>query len=163
AALHGTPRASRPARGLGRGQGQRDQRAARAPQPRGDRTPDREPCGSGRRSADAYPRDRGGKPALRRGDGRARSRLRRRRREGAFRFRHLLIRDAAYDALPKAMRAELHERFADWLERHGDSLVEVDEILGYHLEQAWRWRKELGAPDTALALRASGRLGAAGR
>ena len=34
----------------------------------------------------------------------------------AFRFRHLLIRDAAYDGLPKATRAELHERFADWLE-----------------------------------------------
>ena len=37
--------------------------------------------------------------------------------DDAFRFRHLLIRDAAYDALPKAARAELHERFADWLER----------------------------------------------
>ena len=34
--------------------------------------------------------------------------------EDGFRFRHLLIRDAAYDALPKARRAELHERFADW-------------------------------------------------
>ena len=39
--------------------------------------------------------------------------------EDAFRFRHLLIRDAAYEALPKAMRAELHERFAGWLEGHG--------------------------------------------
>src|SRR4029077_8667955 len=36
--------------------------------------------------------------------------------DDAFRFRHLLIRDAAYDALPKASRAELHERFANWLE-----------------------------------------------
>jgi AAA ATPase domain len=36
--------------------------------------------------------------------------------EDAFRFRHLLIRDAAYQALPKAQRAELHERFAAWLE-----------------------------------------------
>src|SRR5581483_8397519 len=36
--------------------------------------------------------------------------------EDAFRFRHMLIRDAAYDALPKAARAELHERFATWLE-----------------------------------------------
>ena len=36
--------------------------------------------------------------------------------EDAFRFRHLLIRDAAYDAVPKATRAELHERFAAWLE-----------------------------------------------
>ena len=41
--------------------------------------------------------------------------------EDAFRFRHLLIRDAAYDGLPKAKRAELHERFADWLEEHGRS------------------------------------------
>ena len=56
--------------------------------------------------------------------------------EDAFRFRHLLIRDAAYDALPKATRAELHERFALWLEEHGADLVELDEILGYHLEQA---------------------------
>ena len=56
--------------------------------------------------------------------------------EDAFRFRHLLIRDAAYDALPKATRAELHERFADWLEQHGGELVELDELLGYHLEQA---------------------------
>ena len=37
--------------------------------------------------------------------------------EDAFRFRHLLIRDSAYEAIPKARRAELHERFADWLER----------------------------------------------
>ena len=36
--------------------------------------------------------------------------------DDGFRFRHLLIRDAAYDALPKAVRAELHERFAGWLE-----------------------------------------------
>ena len=39
--------------------------------------------------------------------------------DDAFRFRHLLIRDAAYDGLPKAARAELHERFAEWLEEHG--------------------------------------------
>ena len=39
--------------------------------------------------------------------------------EDAYRFRHLLIRDAAYEALPKATRAELHELFADWLAEHG--------------------------------------------
>ena len=65
--------------------------------------------------------------------------------DDGFRFCHLLIRDAAYDALPKATRAELHERFADWLEQHGADLVERDEILGYHLEQAYRYRTELGA------------------
>jgi class 3 adenylate cyclase/tetratricopeptide (TPR) repeat protein len=83
--------------------------------------------------------------------------------EDGFRFRHLLIRDAAYDALPKAARADLHERFALWLEEHGAELVELDEILGYHLEQAWLYRGELGAPDDGvLAAAARRRLTAAG-
>jgi class 3 adenylate cyclase/tetratricopeptide (TPR) repeat protein len=82
--------------------------------------------------------------------------------EDAYRFRHLLIRDAAYDALPKATRADLHRRFAEWLEQHGEELVELDEILGYHLEQAARYLAELGTPDPALAEEASRRLGAAG-
>jgi tetratricopeptide (TPR) repeat protein len=78
--------------------------------------------------------------------------------EDAFRFRHLLIRDAAYDALPKAVRADLHEQFADWLGLRGRDLVELDELLGHHLEQAARYRAELGQPDPALALRAGDRL-----
>jgi class 3 adenylate cyclase len=83
--------------------------------------------------------------------------------DDGFRFRHLLIRDAAYDALPKAVRAELHERFAGWLELHGGDLVEVDEIVGYHLEQAAGYLDELGRPDPQLALRAGDRLLEAGR
>jgi class 3 adenylate cyclase/tetratricopeptide (TPR) repeat protein len=83
--------------------------------------------------------------------------------EDGFRFRHLLIRDATYDALPKSTRAELHERFADWLEQRGEELVELDEILGYHLEQAVRYKQELGQPDSALTERAGERLAAAGR
>jgi hypothetical protein len=83
--------------------------------------------------------------------------------EDGFRFRHLLIRDAAYEALPKAARAELHERFAGWLEEHGADLVELDEILGYHLEQACLYRAELGtADDGVLAAAARRRLAAAG-
>jgi class 3 adenylate cyclase len=81
-----------------------------------------------------------------------------------FRFRHLLIRDAAYESLPKATRAELHERFADWLATH--DLVEGDEIVGYHLEQAHRYRSELDGSDPLLpdlAARASNHLAAAGR
>ncbi|HKD34567.1 MAG TPA: adenylate/guanylate cyclase domain-containing protein [Gaiellaceae bacterium] len=69
----------------------------------------------------------------------------------AYRFRHLLIRDTAYDALPKAVRAELHERFASWLQEHGADLIELDEIAGYHLEQAYRYRVELGPLDAAAA------------
>jgi class 3 adenylate cyclase/tetratricopeptide (TPR) repeat protein len=84
--------------------------------------------------------------------------------EDGFRFRHLLIRDAAYEALPKAVRADLHQRFAAWLEQHGAELVELDEILGYHLEQAHHYRAELGLPDDpVLAAAARRRLTAAGR
>jgi class 3 adenylate cyclase len=82
----------------------------------------------------------------------------------AFRFRHILIRDAAYESLPKATRARLHEHFANWLE--GQELVERDEILGYHLEQAHRYRGELD-PEAAelpgLAERTAEHLAAAGR
>jgi class 3 adenylate cyclase/tetratricopeptide (TPR) repeat protein len=84
--------------------------------------------------------------------------------EEGFRFRHLLIRDTAYDALPKVVRAELHERLAAWLEAHGADLVELDEVLGYHLEQASHYRAELGIPqDDELAAAARRRLTAAGR
>jgi class 3 adenylate cyclase/tetratricopeptide (TPR) repeat protein len=83
--------------------------------------------------------------------------------DDGYRFRHLLIRDAAYDALPKAVRAELHVRFADWLDEHGDALVERDEIVGYHLEQAAGYQAELGQLDTTLAERAAERLAVGGR
>ncbi len=86
--------------------------------------------------------------------------------EDGFRFRHLLIRDAAYDALPKATRAELHERFSGWVGEHGRDLVEVDEVVGYHLEQAHRYLCELGPADAhthLLAQRAAERLSSAGR
>jgi class 3 adenylate cyclase len=86
--------------------------------------------------------------------------------EDAFRFCHLLLRDAAYDALPKRTRAELHERFADWLDQHGAELVTRDEIAGYHLEQACRYHRELGDPDEvarALGERAAAHLARAGQ
>jgi len=79
----------------------------------------------------------------------------------AYRFRHLLVRDAAYESLPKASRAVLHERFASWLEEFGADLVELDEIVGYHLEQAALYRRELGEPDATLGARAAERLAAA--
>ena len=86
--------------------------------------------------------------------------------EDGFRFRHLLIRDAAYDGLPKSARAELHERFAKWLEARGADLVELDELVGYHLESAYRFRSELGPLDVRgreLAQRAGELLAAAAR
>ena len=85
----------------------------------------------------------------------------------AYRFRHLLIRDAAYRSLPTAKRADQHERFADWLERvAADRLGEFEEIVGYHLELAYRCCQELGPAQgdrKMLGARASQRLEMAGR
>ncbi len=86
--------------------------------------------------------------------------------EDGFRFGHILIRDAAYDSMPKRLRAELHERFADWAEERVGDAAEFDEILGHHLEQACTLRVELApAADAtgALAERAAERLARAGR
>ncbi len=84
--------------------------------------------------------------------------------DAAYRFRHPLIRDAAYRSLPTLRRAEQHERFAAWLERiAADRLGEFEEIVGYHLERAYRYRLELGGDASELAARASERLEAAGR
>ena len=83
------------------------------------------------------------------------------RGDSAYRFRHILIRDAAYDSLAKEARAELHEGLALWLDEHA-RLVEHDEIVGYHLEQAVRYRHDLGHDDGGLARRAAERLANAG-
>jgi class 3 adenylate cyclase/predicted ATPase len=87
--------------------------------------------------------------------------------EAAYRFAHALVRDAAYAGTAKRLRAELHERFAAWLEaKAGDRLPELEAILGYHLEQAYRYRVVLGPPDEharELAARAAQRLGSSGR
>lgn len=85
-----------------------------------------------------------------------------------YRFEHILIRDAAYGALLKRTRAELHERFVDWADRTNNEreAAEHEEILAYHLEQAYRYLAELGPLDergVELGRRASRRLAAAGR
>jgi DNA-binding SARP family transcriptional activator len=87
------------------------------------------------------------------------------RDEGAFAFRHVLVQEAVYRAAPKRLRAELHERFADRLDRVAQDVAELDEFVGYHLEQAHRLRGELGEDDDrtrALAESSGERLGAAG-
>ena len=82
----------------------------------------------------------------------------------AYRFRHQLIRDAAYEALPKSTRAELHRSFGEWLAEAGTELVELDELVGYHLEQCCRYREALGGEaPRAVADEARRRLTAAAR
>jgi DNA-binding SARP family transcriptional activator len=83
----------------------------------------------------------------------------------AVRFRHVLIQQAAYRAVPKQSRAAFHESFADWLESVV-GITEHPEIAGFHLEQAHRYRNELGQPGELagqLAARAADRLALAGR
>ena len=83
--------------------------------------------------------------------------------EDGFRFAHALIRDAAYAGMPKQLRGELHERIADWLKERPRA---PDELVGYHLEHAVRYRLEVGQldpHDRALAGEAADRLAAAAR
>jgi predicted ATPase len=87
--------------------------------------------------------------------------------DAAFRFRHAMIRDAAYRGVAKSARAELHEHLAGWLESTaGPAEGDGDELVGFHLEHAYRYRAELGLLDeraAGLARRAAERLGRAGR
>ncbi len=77
--------------------------------------------------------------------------------EPGYRFKHVLIRDVAYAALPKARRAELHRRLVDWIrDRAGERLDELVEIEAYHLEQAAHLQRELeGRAEAALVEAAS--------
>ena len=89
--------------------------------------------------------------------------------DAAYRFGHQLIRDTAYGSLLKRERVAFHERFVDWADavnRRRGRETEFEEILGYHLEQAHRYRSELGPLDDEaieVGVRASARLASAGR
>ncbi|HET9083319.1 MAG TPA: adenylate/guanylate cyclase domain-containing protein [Candidatus Limnocylindrales bacterium] len=89
--------------------------------------------------------------------------------DDAYRFGHQLIRDTAYGSLLKRERVSLHQRFVEWADevnRRRGRETEFEEILGYHLEQAYRYRSELGPLDDEavdLGVRASTRLSSAGR
>lgn len=82
--------------------------------------------------------------------------------DDALRFHHVLVRDVAYEAMSKGRRADLHERLAAWLERMPG---ETNEVIGFHLEQAYRYRTDLrrNAQSVELAKRAGTRLATAGR
>jgi DNA-binding SARP family transcriptional activator len=90
-----------------------------------------------------------------------------RRPREEYSFRHILIQEAAYRAVPKSLRAELHHRFADWLEYvRWEPDTQRPEILGYHLEQFVRYLTELRpaeAQSSSLPRRAASHLEAAGR
>jgi DNA-binding SARP family transcriptional activator/tetratricopeptide (TPR) repeat protein len=90
-----------------------------------------------------------------------------RRPSEEYSFRHILIQEAAYRAIPKSLRAELHHRFADWLEYvFWEPGTTRPEIVGYHLERSVRYLSELRpaeAESSPLRRRAAGHLETAGR
>jgi class 3 adenylate cyclase/tetratricopeptide (TPR) repeat protein len=74
---------------------------------------------------------------------------------GRYRFKHLLMRDVAYAGLPKAVRADLHEKFSVELERAvGDRREEFAEVLAHHAERAFALSAEIRAQPDVLAKRA---------
>jgi predicted ATPase len=83
--------------------------------------------------------------------------------EDAFRFAHTLVREAAYEGLPKRLRAEFHKRVGGWLAMRGG---QADEIVGYHFEQAhrlWAQLGLLGPREQAVGRDAATRLESAAR
>jgi class 3 adenylate cyclase len=76
-----------------------------------------------------------------------------------FAYRHALLRDAGYASLPRAERALLHVRLAEWLERDAPADADdVAELVGRHYAAALSHASALGrelAPgvDTAEASR----------
>ena len=89
------------------------------------------------------------------------------RQQDAFRFAHILVRDAAYFGIPKATRADLHESLVDWFEgKVLDPTGDIESILGYHLEEAHKALLDLGPRNERadkLARRAGALLATAGR
>ncbi|HEX2810053.1 MAG TPA: hypothetical protein VHN80_28145, partial [Kineosporiaceae bacterium] len=83
-----------------------------------------------------------------------------------FGFRHILIQQAAYRAILKSARAQLHESVADWMETGvGERSSQWIEVIGHHLEQAAHYRRELQqeAQSAELGRRATTYLRRAGR
>src|SRR3954452_1537669 len=86
---------------------------------------------------------------------------------GSYAFRHQLIRDVAYGALPRADRARLHEEAAESLMRR-EPFAERAELVAYHLDHAFEQQpnsegRNAPSPPPAGASASAGRRGAAAR
>ncbi len=86
-----------------------------------------------------------------------------------FRFDHHLVRDTVYNGLLKRARATMHVEFVKWADQvnaESDRGQEFEAILGYHLEQAYKYLGELGPIDDAgaeIGRDSAQRLASAGR
>jgi class 3 adenylate cyclase/tetratricopeptide (TPR) repeat protein len=72
--------------------------------------------------------------------------------EQEFWFRHVLIKDIAYESIPKRERAHKHRAAAEWAEqRSGDRAEEQAELIATHYEHSQRYLTELGAEPAETA------------
>ena len=87
-------------------------------------------------------------------------------RDQGYAFTHEQIQSVAYQAIAKEARADLHERYATWLDRVSAGGARVDEAVGTHLELSYRSLVEIGQQGdhvARLARRAGTALAAAGQ
>ena len=78
-----------------------------------------------------------------------------------WRFRHELLREVAYDSLPKRARRRLHERVAEGLDELEASERHAQEVA-FHLEEAAKAALDLDPADREPARRAKAALRRAG-
>jgi class 3 adenylate cyclase/tetratricopeptide (TPR) repeat protein len=88
--------------------------------------------------------------------------------QDTYGFMHGLIQDAAYHSVLKRTRAELHVQLVDWFEGAllPDRVMEFEEIIGHHLEEAYLTLTQIAKPDERaieIGVRGSSHLSAAGR
>ncbi|WNG36943.1 TOMM system kinase/cyclase fusion protein [Archangium violaceum] len=75
---------------------------------------------------------------------------RRRRHDSTYVFKHILIRDAAYESIPRSTRRELHARIASVLEEKFPAIVETrPELLAHHFAEADQKLRALGYAQRA--------------
>ena len=68
--------------------------------------------------------------------------------EAEYSFRHLLIRDVAYQQIPRAARVRKHRAAAAWIERlAGDRVTDHADILAHHYGQAFQLAKAAALDD----------------
>lgn len=83
--------------------------------------------------------------------------------ETEYAFRHVLVRDVAYGQIPRARRADVHERAAGWIEGLAEGRAEDRaEMLAHHYLAAIELLKAAGKDADALAPRACTALCEAG-
>jgi tetratricopeptide (TPR) repeat protein len=81
--------------------------------------------------------------------------------ETEYAFRHALVREVAYEQLPRAERAERHRRAARWIESLGRP-EETAEMLAHHYLAALEYARAAGGPTDDFSSSAAAALRSAG-